>query len=404
MQTIVKHLSIPSKHYLKLCRYLRDAGGTSRLVGGVVRDALLNQLTADVDIATSLVPKKAMKILSQHRVKVIPTGIKFGTITAFIDNEHFEITTLRKDLSCDGRHAKVLYSDDYAVDAARRDFTINALSYCPFEHKIYDYFNGLDDLKNHKVKFIGNPKERINEDYLRILRFFRFSCRFVKGNLDKEALDTCVELKEKLLLLSRNRIKFEMDSILSLDNAHYILNIMHDKGILDTIFSGVQIDVTLYDLMKIHAQKINVTALISVKYAIFLKYIDDLNLSKMLYFKFSKKEAKKILDIIKLQNITSQQELDIALRRIWVNNDSYGEYFLFASIINENYNDILKLYANLSKRSKPNFPINGNELKQYNIFGKEIGKYMQELEDKWIESDFTLSKNDLLKHIIIESV
>lgn len=399
MHTILKHLNVPSKHYLKLCQCLQSAGGMPRLVGGVVRDALLNQPTADVDIATSLIPEKVMKILSKRRIKVIPTGIKFGTVTAFIGNEHFEITTLRKDLSCDGRHAKILYSDDYAVDAARRDFTINALSYCPFEHKIYDYFNGLEDLKNHKVKFIGSPKERINEDYLRILRFFRFSCRFVKGDLNKEALNTCSELKDKLLLLSRDRIKFEMDSILYLDNAHSILNIMHDIGILDTIFAGAQIDITLYDLMKTNAQKINVTNPISVKYAIFLKHIDDLNLSKMLYFKFSKKEAKKILDIIKLQNITSQKELNIALRKIWVHNNSYEEYFLFASIINKNYNDILKLYADLSKRTKPSFLINGHELKKYNVHGEEIGKYMQELEDKWVESDFTLSKNDLLEHV-----
>lgn len=399
MQTINKHLKIPSKHYLEICKHLNQAKGMPRLVGGVVRDSLLGTATKDIDIATSLIPEEVMSILSKKNVKVIPTGIKFGTVTAICDKEHFEITTLRKDLSCDGRHAKVAYSDDYELDAARRDFTINALSYCPFEHKIYDYFAGLDDLNNRKVRFIGDPTKRICEDHLRILRFFRFSARFAGNNLDKESLDACILLKDKLSQLSRERIKLEIDAILPLDNMQHILEIMYQYGVLDVIFPGVQIDKNLYNLLDSHQQKINCTYVINAKYALFLKYINDLNLQQMLDFKFSKKEAKIILDLIKLEDITDQKILETTLKKIWLNNDSFGEYFLFASVINSNYNDILKLYFTLSKREKPVFPINGHMLKKQNILGKEVGQWITKLEEKWIESDFQLSRDELLQQI-----
>ncbi|HJD59851.1 MAG TPA: CCA tRNA nucleotidyltransferase, partial [Rickettsia endosymbiont of Omalisus fontisbellaquei] len=173
MQTIHKTLKIPSKEYKKILSLLNEKG-QARLIGGCVRDALLGKNSYDIDIATDLIPSEVTNILSKATIKVIPTGLKFGTITAILNNEKFEITTLRKDIECNGRHAKVVFTNDFAEDAARRDFTINALSYCPFKNEIYDYFDGFKDLQQEKVVFIGEALDRIKEDYLRILRFFRF--------------------------------------------------------------------------------------------------------------------------------------------------------------------------------------------------------------------------------------
>ncbi|XVN42748.1 MAG: hypothetical protein RCG15_00010 [Candidatus Rickettsia vulgarisii] len=153
---------------------LQNGGGAARIIGGAVRDAIIGKINNDVDIATDLLPEQTEKILSEAGIKVIPTGKKHGTIAALLGDEKFEITTLRKDIDTDGRRARVAFTDDFAVDAARRDFTINALSYCPFQHKIYDYFNGVQDLQDKKLVFIGKAFDRIQEDCIRILRFFSF--------------------------------------------------------------------------------------------------------------------------------------------------------------------------------------------------------------------------------------
>ncbi len=171
-------------------------GDDLRLVGGCVRDLLLEKKVNDFDFATRFIPSETIKILERNKIKAVPTGVKFGTITAVIDSKNFEITTLRKDNETDGRHCEPEFVDDYALDAARRDFTVNAL-YMDRVGKISDYFDGISDLKKQKIRFIGDANERIAEDYLRILRFFRFSARYAK-RLDREGFAACVSNKSGL--------------------------------------------------------------------------------------------------------------------------------------------------------------------------------------------------------------
>src|SRR6478736_2088371 len=152
--------------------------GLTRYVGGAVRDDLLGLPISDIDLATRLTPDEVVRRLEKARIKAVPTGIDHGTITAISDGHPFEITTLRRDVSTDGRRATVAFTDDWKEDAARRDFTINALSADPRNGEIFDYFDGLDDLEARRVRFIGDPLQRIAEDHLRILRFFRFHARF----------------------------------------------------------------------------------------------------------------------------------------------------------------------------------------------------------------------------------
>ena len=182
-------------------------GDEIRLVGGSVRDLLLKKKVSDFDFATTYLPQEIEKILKKNKIKSVPTGKKFGTITAVINGKNFEITTLRKDNETDGRRCKPQFVDDFKLDAARRDFTINGL-YSDAEGKIHDYFDGISDLKKGKVRFIGDAKKRIEEDFLRILRFFRFSCEYGKS-LDQKGLAACISLKKNLKKLSRERIRQE---------------------------------------------------------------------------------------------------------------------------------------------------------------------------------------------------
>ncbi|HLD77256.1 MAG TPA: poly(A) polymerase, partial [Rickettsiales bacterium] len=212
-----------------------------RLVGGCVRDLFLQKQIKDFDFACKFLPEKIIEILEKNNIRAVPTGIKYGTITAVINHKNFEITTLRKDVENDGRYPKTEFVDDYFLDASRRDFTINAL-YLDEEGKIYDYFDGIPDLQNQKVKFIGDANLRINEDFLRIFRFFRFSCFYAK-NLDNQGFQACVKNKNGIKTLSSDRIRIEFFKTLESDDDKKLLEIL--TAIKDTKIAD---EIYLYDL------------------------------------------------------------------------------------------------------------------------------------------------------------
>ncbi len=203
----------------------------ARFVGGAVRDALLGTDAADVDIATRHRPEQVLDLLKATGIKAVPTGIAHGTITAVLPSGPVEVTTLRHDVATDGRHAQVAFTDDWRADAARRDFTINALYADPVNGKVYDYFDGLADLDARHVRFIGDPLERIAEDHLRILRFFRFLARF-GDEPDAAALAACTARARDLMALSRERIADELLKLLVAREAVETLALMVDRGIL----------------------------------------------------------------------------------------------------------------------------------------------------------------------------
>jgi poly(A) polymerase len=190
-------------------------GETTRLIGGVVRDTLLGEPVSDIDMATRLTPDEVIARLTKAGIKSVPTGIAHGTVTAVMPSGPVEITTLRRDVSTDGRRATVAFTDDWCEDAARRDFTINALSANPDTGEVFDYFGGHEDLESGHVRFIGEPLQRINEDHLRILRFFRFFARFGQGQPDATAYDACAARANDLMSLSRERIASELLKLLS---------------------------------------------------------------------------------------------------------------------------------------------------------------------------------------------
>jgi len=214
--------------------------GLTRYVGGAVRDDLLGLPVSDIDLATRIPPDEVIRRLEKARIKAVPTGIDHGTITAVSDGQPFEITTLRRDVTTDGRRATIAYTDDWKEDAARRDFTINALSADPITGELFDYFGGLSDLQNRHIRFIGDPLQRIAEDHLRILRFFRFHARFDAGEADTAALNACAARAKDLMALSRERIADELLKLLEIPDPSRTIEIMLDRAILKPIFPEIE--------------------------------------------------------------------------------------------------------------------------------------------------------------------
>jgi len=200
---------------IRLTEALGSREGLVRYVGGAVRDALLGLPVSDLDLATALLPDEVSRRVKAAGFKAVPTGIAHGTITAVLPSGPVEVTTLRRDVSTDGRRATVAFTDDWREDAARRDFTINALSADPVSGEVHDYFGGLDDVLAGLVRFIGDPLARIAEDHLRILRFFRFHARFGRGAPDPAGLEACAARANDLMALSRERIAQELLKLLS---------------------------------------------------------------------------------------------------------------------------------------------------------------------------------------------
>jgi poly(A) polymerase len=214
--------------------------GLTRYVGGAVRDDLLGLPVNDVDLATRIPPDEVVARLEKARIKAVPTGIEHGTVTAVSDGHPFEVTTLRRDVSTDGRRATVAFTDDWQEDAARRDFTINALSADPATGELFDYFGGLADLENRHIRFIGDALQRIAEDHLRILRFFRFHARFDAGEPDAAALDACSARANDLMALSRERIADELTKLLGLPDPSRTVAIMLRCDILKPVLPEIE--------------------------------------------------------------------------------------------------------------------------------------------------------------------
>jgi poly(A) polymerase len=222
-----------------LARVIEALGvGSARIVGGAVRDTLLGIETADVDLATVHAPEHVIDLLEAAGIKAIPTGLQHGTITAVANDEVYEITTLRRDVATDGRHAMVAFTDDWQEDAARRDFTINALYADPASGELFDYFGGLDDLNAGRVRFIGDPLVRIAEDHLRILRFFRFLARF-GDRPDAVGLRACTDRANDLMALSRERIANELLRLLVAPRAFQVVDLMIEQGIFRPVLPEI---------------------------------------------------------------------------------------------------------------------------------------------------------------------
>jgi len=222
----------------RLLAVLDRDGEEARVVGGAVRNELLRRPVAEIDVATTAVPEEVVRRVEAAGWKAVPTGIEHGTVTVVIKSHPFEVTTLREDVETFGRKARVMFGRDWRADAERRDFTINALS-ANADGNVFDYVGGLADIAERRVRFIGEPQQRIAEDYLRILRFFRFHAYFADGAPDAAGLRACIAARAGLDRLSRERVRMELLKLLVAPRAASTLAVMGDSGLLGTVLGGV---------------------------------------------------------------------------------------------------------------------------------------------------------------------
>ena len=388
-----------------LSEALLKNGDELRLVGGCVRDYLKKESISDIDLACKYLPNKTIHILNEKNIKALPTGIKHGTITAIINGKNFEITTLRIDKNTDGRHAEVEFTDDFLLDAQRRDFTINAMS-IDFSGKLYDYFNGKKDLENSEVKFIGDAQTRINEDYLRILRFFRFSCYYAK-NLDNEGLNACAELKDQLTNLSSERIKNELIKILNCNhrnNLSLVLNEMLKNGILKKIFRQPNDDLSLFKNLLFFEEKLEENSNYLLRFATII-YNQDNWLKIAQHLRFSNQEINYLKAILKSDFIinleVTQNDLDEIMfdynRKIIIDNLIF--YLVKNKIDDQKIAKFFSLRNLILTRELNKFPLNGNDLLAFKIQPKKIGYLLKTGRRYWIENNYLPNSSQIMEFI-----
>ena len=358
--------------------------GNARFVGGVVRNALLGLDVSDIDIATPLTPDEVTRRLAAAGLKAVPTGIEHGTVTAVADGKPFEITTLRRDVETDGRRAVVAFSSDWAEDAQRRDFTMNALSAAP-DGEVFDTVGGVEDLGAGRVRFVGDAATRIAEDYLRILRLFRFHAWYGKGEMDDVALQASEALKAGLQSLSVERVQKEMLRLLEAENPVPTLRVMAATGILAEIFPRPLNLARLEHLVAVDRD--NFFAPDAVLRLAALGAGETLKLSNA--------QAERLEDLgtarEKIVSYLSIKDVRRLLYRLGPKRFKDRVFLKWAEDPKgSNAIQWRALLAMADAWRKPVFPLTGSNVMNAGVpHGPLVGRVLAEVEEWWIESDFT---------------
>jgi poly(A) polymerase len=356
----------------RLLDVLGAPAGETRFVGGCVRDTLLGLAVSDVDLATRLSPQEVLDRLKAAAIKAVPTGLAHGTVTAVIAGKPVEVTTLRRDVATDGRHATVEYTDDWREDAARRDFTINALFADPGSGEVHDYFGGLADLGEPRVRFIGDALTRIAEDHLRILRFFRFHARFGTGEPDAEGLDACTRRANDLMALSRERIADELLKLLALPEPAATVRLMIERGILKPVLPEI---VTAEPLERLIAaeRRFGVEPHPLRRFAALLPAEPETAAAVATRLRLSNKAAKR-LALAAVRTTGDAKRLAYA-----IGTDGAVDRLLLAG----------EDPAEIRDWQPPRLPLSGGELIGMGLTaGPEVARTLQAVERAWIEAGF----------------
>ncbi|EJF75643.1 CCA tRNA nucleotidyltransferase [Bartonella alsatica] len=395
-----------------LLRVLSMGGEEARIVGGAVRNQLLEKPISDIDIATTCLPQQVIVRVEEVGFKAIPTGVAFGTVTVVTQSCSYEVTTLRSDIETDGRHAKVVFGRDWKKDAERRDFTINAL-YCDAAGRLYDDVGGLNDIASQTIRFIGIAENRIREDYLRILRFFRFFAWYGAGRPDVQGLKACVCLKDGLNKLSSERIWGEMKKLLAALDPTRALLWMRQSGILTRIFPETE----KWGIDAIHAL-VKTEQILGWKVDPLLRLEsllppDTVRLHEMAQrLRLSHKETVRLKGWAELEMINSKCSDYFVQKLIYFHGRqpvldqlslSVASSYVGALEKSENLQkaeDYVRLYQLAQKWQIPSFPVNGKDLMRKGFSkGVLLGKKLKELEMIWIESQFLMDRNALLEKV-----
>ena len=373
------------------------------LVGGCVRDTLMNKQVTDVDFATPCESLEIIEILSKNKINYIDVGIKFGTVTAIINDKKYQITSFRKDISTDGRYAEVEFSKEMELDAARRDFTVNAL-YVDKDCKIYDFFNGHKDLKNNYLRFIGDPKARIKEDYLRIMRFFRFLTSYDAQSVDDNLLSVLKEESKNLSIISKERLWDEFSEILKSENPFYVLELMQENSVFENITQGLKVDDSFENLMSIET-KINYVGDYILRLSLLFNNDSTKIKNFVKNFPVSSKESKELSVLGKMNkkivSYLSMKEVRFLLYKIGLSSFKYQIILNWArDVQNKNEVNWRSLYEVANSWEKPEFQMKAKDVLAMGIDkGPLVGKILNELEDWWAENDFINDKFSLVERL-----
>lgn len=389
----------------RLFAALLKGGGEARFVGGCVRNALLGAAVADIDVATTVLPDDVAARLSAAGITTVPTGIAHGTVTAIIDRTPFEITTLRRDVSTDGRRATVAFTTDWAEDAGRRDFTFNALYATP-DGAVIDLTGGLDDLKARKVRFIGEAKQRIAEDYLRILRFFRFHAWYGKGEMDPAGLSACAEARDGIATLSGERIHDELLKLLAAPDPVPVLRAMAATGIMGEVLPGA-LDIErlarLVELEETHLFR-EADPLLRLA-ALIAGGPPERRQGLARRLRFSNAESARLVAIdrsdVKIISYLSIREVRRALYRL--SPDAFKDKVMLGWAADRKQSNAPQwraLLALADSWQRPEMPLTGHEVLAAGVpNGPDVGRVMAEVEDWWIDSDFTDDKFSIIERL-----
>jgi poly(A) polymerase len=379
---------------------LLDSGGEeARVVGGAVRNTLLEEPVGDVDIATTATPEEVIARVEAAGFKAVPTGIEHGTITVVVGGRPHEVTTLREDVETDGRRAKVAFGRDWQRDAERRDFTMNALS-ASRDGLIHDYVGGLSDLELRRVRFIGDPATRIAEDYLRVLRFFRFHAAYGRGAPDPAGLAACIAARAHLDRLSRERVKMEMFKLLVAARAAPVLEVMSGTGLLSDVLGGVPLVASLRNM-----------AAIEVTLELDADPVRRLGALAL----FTVEDAERLRERLRLANAEHERLYSMAdgwWRFATANAEQDGRGALYR-LGRERFTDRVLLawsragagvadatwheLARLPERwTAPRFPLKAADLVKRGVAkGPVLGSALRAAEEVWIAADFPTDAADV---------
>ncbi|MBT3765910.1 MAG: CCA tRNA nucleotidyltransferase [Rhodospirillaceae bacterium] len=392
---------------------LTAKGAEVRFVGGCVRDAIRKIETHDIDIATPTPPEEVMALLEGRDIKVIPTGLKHGTVTVVSGIWNMEITTLRIDLQTDGRRARVAFTDDWIADAARRDFTINTLS-ATLDGDVYDPFSGMDDLATGHVRFVGNAQDRIEEDILRLLRFFRMHAIYSKFGPDKTALAACRNLAPRLTELSGERVRTELFRILMAPEPADTLTIMRGEKVLEPILPEASNIGRLRTLTFLETRAINVESVVPDvlrRFAAVLELEDSMVEDLATRMKLSNKQAQRLTTLMAVDPPTTPEVNSWArrqrLRRL--GPDMVRDLVLLAWAeelateprrSSKRTAEWIELLEEVDAWGPVKFPLKGKDVLDQGLEpGAKVGEILRNVENWWESEDYSPDREACLKYL-----
>ncbi len=377
---------------------LNTDGVMTRAVGGAVRNALLGLPVTEVDLATTALPEKVIALARKADLKAVPTGIEHGTVTVVADGVPFEVTTLRRDVETFGRHATVAFTEDWEADARRRDFTLNAL-YAGGDGAVFDPLNGYPDLMAGRVRFIGDAEARIREDYLRILRFFRFNAYYGNGPLDRQGLQASVRLRAGLDQLSAERVGAELRRLLVAPQAMQAVEALFDYGLLSGLLGSVPRLERLNRLIAIE-EALGLAPDATVRLAALAVFVEEDAERLAARLRLSNAE-QAVLALGAADHATSGLPNDGAAKRALyrLGPDAFTARMLIAwadcgaSPNDQNWREALTL---AERWQAPSLPLRGSDIMALGLEGPEVGAMLRRLEAEWIAGGFADGREQLL--------